>query len=150
MYFEGRSGGSRFEVAALYRGADGHLRRTRMVATLHARGMDGFDLDDVRHEADETGTRLAHATLPPWRPADPAPLMMMSYGERERLPICGMAKMAEPEEDRGRQEDRQNRVLVGPGQACSSPISLIGRPICSRRMRSSSVRLGGPSHRNAP
>jgi hypothetical protein len=46
------SRGSRFEVAALYSGADGQFRRTRMVATFHAGGMEGFLLDDVRHEAD--------------------------------------------------------------------------------------------------
>ncbi len=45
-------GGNRFEVAALYHGADGRLRRTRLVATLRVKGQEDFDLESVRHEAD--------------------------------------------------------------------------------------------------
>jgi hypothetical protein len=44
--------GNRFEVGALYQGADGHLRRTRLLATLRVKGEDTFDLDGVKHEAD--------------------------------------------------------------------------------------------------
>jgi hypothetical protein len=43
--------GTRFEVAALYHGTDGRLRRTRLVATLRIKGSDTFDLDAVWHEA---------------------------------------------------------------------------------------------------
>ncbi len=44
--------GNRFEVAALYLGADGRRRSTRLVATLRLKGEQTFDVDNVRHEAD--------------------------------------------------------------------------------------------------
>jgi hypothetical protein len=44
--------GSRFEVGALYHGADGRLRQTQLVATLRVKGEDAFDLQDRKHAAD--------------------------------------------------------------------------------------------------
>jgi hypothetical protein len=46
------SRGTRFEVAALYRGADGRVRRTRLVATLYVKGLESLVLGNVWNEAD--------------------------------------------------------------------------------------------------
>jgi hypothetical protein len=43
--------GTRFEVAALYHGADGRPRQTRLIATLRLKGLETFILDAFWHEA---------------------------------------------------------------------------------------------------